>query len=88
MSNLLLKIRFDPVLNDEMYDVKTFIQKVPVHDRVMVNQGYPGGPEFQAIEKFLVHASAFQWLQALLLLLLMNRGLSIERRNQNIKYFI
>ena len=64
----------------EMYDTKTFIQKVPVHGQVLVYQGYPGGPEFQAIEKFLVHASAFQCLQALLLLLLMNKkGLSFER---------
>ena len=63
-----------------MYDTKTFIQQVPVHGQVLVYQGYPGEPEFQAIEKFLVHASAFQCLQALLLLLLMNKkGLSFER---------
>ena len=63
-----------------MYDTKTFIQQVPVHVQVLVYQGYPGGPEFQAIEKFFVHASAFQCLQALLLLLLMNKkGLSFER---------
>ena len=28
MCNLSSKIRFDPLLNDEMYDTKTFIHKV------------------------------------------------------------
>ena len=84
MCNLSSKIRYDLLLNDEMYDTKPFIQKLPVLGQVLVCQGYPGGPEFQAIEKFFVHASAFQCLQALLMLLLINKKVYLSNVVTNI----